>query len=163
MKPYPPQPLLVSMLHDELVAYHSKACPEVVHAFNQSIFDDKLAVVQLIAAGLPYSLYERIQFSLPFSEQEWATFLELSTKSLQRYKAEPGYHFRGFHAQRILEITELMQAGLLFFGDISKLTAWLYAPAFLLDHFRPVDLLKDSYGQSLLLATLHRMSHGIFV
>jgi len=163
MKPYPPPPEIVSYLHDELVAYHSSACPSVVHTFEHSIFADELAVIQLIAAGIPYALYDRLQSAMPFSEQEWANFLELSTKSLQRYKADPAYIFTGFYAQRILEITEVMQAGLLFFGEASKLKAWLYTPALLLDQLRPVELLNTSYGKSLLLATIHRMSHGIFV
>lgn len=164
MKPYPPPPDTTSLLNDELVAYHAKTVASpLLTSVGAKIFEDALAVRALIGAGIPYRLFETIQASLPFSEQDWAHFLELSTKSLQRYKLEPAFYFKGFHAQRILEVTEVMQAGMAFFGSLPKLEHWLRTPAFIFDNLKPIDLLQDSYGKELVLASLHRMKHGIFI
>jgi len=163
MKQYPIFGEKFSLLNDELVAYHREAVNSPLSASSLNIFEDALAIRALIRSGIPYRLFAKIQAMLPFSEQNWSHFLELSTKSLQRYKAEPAFHFGGFHAQRILEVTEVMQAALAFFGDMQKLDNWLNTPAFVFDNIKPIDLLQDSYGKALLLSSLHRMQHGIFI
>lgn len=163
MKPYPTFDETPSLLNDVLVAYQRSTTPSSSVIASGRIFEDPMTVIGLIEAGIPYGLFEQIQRVLSFSEQEWAGFLELSTKSLQRYKAEANFRFKGFQAQRILEVTELMQAGYAFFGELSKLNHWLNTPAFVFDGRKPIELLHDSYGKSLLLATLHRMQHGIYI
>lgn len=163
MKPYPIFEDTPPLLSDVLVAYQRSTTPTGSVLANGHLFEDPIAVINLIQAGIPYRVFEQIQHALPFSDQDWAGFLELSTKSLQRYKAEAGFYFKGFHAQRILEVAELMQSAFAYFGDMAKLKHWLNTPAFVFDGLKPMQLLQDSYGKTLLLATIHRMRHGIYI
>ena len=54
---------------------------------------DKMLIIVAIRAGIPYSFFDLIQHYAPFSENDWAEFLDISTKSLQRYK-QSSKHFK---------------------------------------------------------------------
>jgi putative toxin-antitoxin system antitoxin component (TIGR02293 family) len=125
--------------------------------------DDKMMIISAIRAGIPYSLFEVIQEQAPFTEADWADFLDISTKSLQRYKVAPSHHFKSIHSEKIIEMAEVTKAGLDFFGDIEKLKLWLNTPNYALASLKPIELLKDSYGKELVLTVLSNMGHGIFI
>ncbi|MFO0507017.1 MAG: antitoxin Xre-like helix-turn-helix domain-containing protein, partial [Chryseotalea sp.] len=55
---------------------------------------DKLLIISAIRSGIPFSLFQLIQVHSPFTENEWASFLGISVKSLQRYKVNSRYHFK---------------------------------------------------------------------
>jgi putative toxin-antitoxin system antitoxin component (TIGR02293 family) len=101
-----------------------------------------------------------IQQQTPFSEQEWANLLNLSSKSLQRYKTSTAT-FKPIHSEKIIEIAEVNQAGLEVFGDMEKFRLWLQTPNFALGNMKPVELLQDSYGKEMVLAELVRINYGI--
>jgi putative toxin-antitoxin system antitoxin component (TIGR02293 family) len=80
------------------------------------------------------------------SENDWANFLDLSTKSLQRYRASPKHYFKSIHSEKIIEIAEVTKVGLDVFGNVEKLKLWLNTPSYALGKLKPLELLKDSYG-----------------
>ncbi|MCX8019084.1 MAG: DUF2384 domain-containing protein [Chitinophagaceae bacterium] len=125
------------------------------------ILADKTLIIKAIQKGIPYSFFKTLRETAPFSETEWASFLNLSAKSLQRYKQSPRYHFRPIHSEKIIQIAEVTKAGLDVFGDIGKFRLWLDTPNFALGNRKPVELLKDSYGKELMLGELTRINHGI--
>jgi hypothetical protein len=47
--------------------------------------EDKMLIIVATRTGIPYSLFDLIQHYTPFSESDWADFLDISTKSLHRY------------------------------------------------------------------------------
>lgn len=49
-------------------------------------FSDRMMVMDVIRQGIPTSLFMSIKQMAPFSDQEWSDFLDISLKSLQRYK-----------------------------------------------------------------------------
>jgi len=124
---------------------------------------DKMLIILAIRAGIPYSLFDLIQDFTPFSEKDWASFLDISTKSLQRYRQTTGHHFKPLQSEKIIEIAEVTKTGMEVFGDLDKLKGWLNTPSFALGGHKPLALLKDSYGKDLVLAELTRISHGILV
>ena len=75
-----------------------------------------MAIIALIRAGIPYRLFSLIQEYTPFSEAEWAGFLNISTKSLHRYKQEKK-HFRPIQSEKIIELAEVTSIGLEVFED----------------------------------------------
>jgi putative toxin-antitoxin system antitoxin component (TIGR02293 family) len=129
----------------------------------EKFLEDKMLIVVAIRKGIPYSLFDLIQKYTPFSENDWANFLDLSTKSLQRYRASPEHHFKPIHSEKIIEIAEVTKVGLDVFGNVEKLKLWLNTPSFALGKLKPIELLKDSYGKEMVISELHRMNHGIFV
>jgi putative toxin-antitoxin system antitoxin component (TIGR02293 family) len=123
---------------------------------------EKTLIIQAIRIGIPYSLFDTIQYYAPFNELEWAKFLDISTKSLQRYKHSSSV-FKPIQSEKIIEIAEVTSAGLDVFGDMDKFKLWLYTPSFALGNIKPIELLNDSYGKELVLSELVRINHGILV
>jgi putative toxin-antitoxin system antitoxin component (TIGR02293 family) len=124
---------------------------------------DKMLLVQVIRAGIPFSLFDLIKASTPFSDSDWAKILDLSSKSLHRYKMENGFNFKPAHTEKILEMAELTRAGLGVFGTLDAFQCWLNMPSYALGGMKPMDLLLDSFGKGMVLDELVRVEHGIFV
>lgn len=122
---------------------------------------DKMMVIVVIQHGIPYSLFNVIQEATPFSEKDWATFLDMSTKSLQRYKKDE-VTFKPIHSEKIIEMAEVTKLGLEVFGNKEKFNLWLHTPSFALGNIKPFDLIGDSYGKELVVSELTRINYGIF-
>lgn len=129
----------------------------------EEFLEDKMMIINAIRAGIPYSFFRLIQLYVPFSENEWAGFLDISTKSLQRYKTAGNFNFKPIHSEKIIEMAEVTRAGLEVFGDVDKLKRWLDTPNFALGNLKPVELVRDSYGKDMVVSELIRISHGIFI
>lgn len=126
------------------------------------LLEDKLLLSLVIQEGIPYNLFEIIQENTPFTELNWATFLGISSKSIQRYKAE-NKSFKSLQTEKILEITEVCSLGIQIFGEMKKFQLWLNTPNFAIGSIAPIDLLNDSYGKEIVITELIRIDHGIFV
>lgn len=123
---------------------------------------DKMLIIMAIRKGVPYSLFNLIQNYTPFSEMDWANFLDISTKSLHRYKLS-SKQFKPNQSEKIIEMSEVTNVGIDVFGDIDKFKLWLDTPNFSLGNLKPMELLKDSYGKELVISELTRINYGILV
>lgn len=124
--------------------------------------NDRLLMVEVIKKGITYSLFEEIQKLSSLTSQEWATILNLSTRSLQRYK-EQDQLFKPIQSEKIMELGEIFILGNEVFGDADQFKRWLETPSFAIGNVRPADLLADSFGQQLVTDELNRIHYGIFV
>lgn len=129
----------------------------------EDFLSDRMLIIAAIRVGIPYSLFELIQIYTPFSENDWADLLDVSTKSLQRYRQASQHYFKSFHSEKIIEMAEVTKLGLEVFEDMDKLKLWLNTPNFALGKIKPIELLKDSYGKELVTSELVRINHGILV
>lgn len=125
--------------------------------------EDRMLIISAIRAGIPYTLFNLIRALTPFTEKDWADFLNVSTKSLQRYGASIRHRFKPIHSEKIIEMAEVTKMGLDVFGDMEKLRLWLDTPSYALGGMKPMDLLRDSYGKELVVGELTRINHGILV
>lgn len=123
---------------------------------------DKMLIVSVIRSGVPYSLFALIKNVTPFSEGDWAGFLNISTKSLLRYK-QASKQFKPLQSEKIIEMAEVTNIGKEVFGDMEKFKLWLDTPNFSLGNLKPMELLKDSYGKELVVGELTRINYGILV
>ena len=123
---------------------------------------NKMLIIKLIRTGVPYSLFDLIKDVTPFSESDWAEFLNLSTKSLHRYKQD-AKQFKPLQSEKIIEMAEVTNVGKEVFGDMETFKLWLDTPNFSLGNLKPLELLKDSYGKEMVIAELTRINHGILV
>lgn len=121
---------------------------------------NKMLMIRVIREGVPYSLFNLIKTFTPFTEDNWADFLDISTKSLQRYK-QSEKSFKSIQSEKIIEMAEVTNVGLDVFGDMEKFKLWLETPNFSLGNLKPIDLLKDSYGKELVISELTRINYGI--
>lgn len=123
---------------------------------------NKLAIILVIREGVPYSLFNLIRNYAPFSENDWSNFLDISTKSLHRYK-QTLRQFKPLQSEKIIEMAEVTSIGLDVFGEMEKFKLWLDTPNFSLGGLKPMELLKDSYGKEMVVSELTRINHGILV
>jgi putative toxin-antitoxin system antitoxin component (TIGR02293 family) len=123
---------------------------------------DKMLMISLIRAGVPYSLFNLIRDVTPFSEDDWAKFLNISTKTLHRNKKDLK-QFKPLQSEKIIEMAEVTNVGKETFGDMEKFKLWLDTPNFSLENLKPMELLKDSYGKELVIGELTRINYGILV
>lgn len=105
-------------------------------------------------------MFKLIQTSTPFSEHDWSGLLEISTKSLQRYK-QSDRQFKYIQSEKIIEMAEVTNIGVETFGEMGKFKLWLDTPNFSLGNNKPMELLKDSYGKEMILSELFKINHGI--
>jgi putative toxin-antitoxin system antitoxin component (TIGR02293 family) len=134
---------------------------EVAVAYGK-VFDNRLTLINSIKQGISFKLFSYIKDRCPFSDEEWARFLGISTKSLQRYALAKTHTFKPIHSEKILEIAEVCDAGMEVFNSKESLYAWLTKPAFALDYELPMHFMDSSYGTQLIYNQLKRYAHGIF-
>lgn len=135
---------------------------EEASAGYASFFANKLAIIKVIHGGLPFSLFEKIKNIAPFSEAEWADYLGISSKTLQRQKKEKQFRFKPIHSEKILELAEVVNIGLSAFDTREQFYSWLLEPSFALGKMKPIELIRDSYGKELVMDELNRIEFGIF-
>lgn len=114
-----------------------------------------------VRQGIPFHFYYLITLYSPYSENDWINILNISKKSLQRYKQE-SRRFGHLQSEKIIEMAEVTKAGLETFGDMEKFKLWLNTPNFALGGMKPIELIRDSYGKELVVGELTRINHGIF-
>lgn len=122
---------------------------------------DKELLSRAIRVGIPFVLFEEIRRVTPFTEIDWAEYLNVSTKTLQRYKISKT-RFKPIYSEKILELAEVTQLGTEVFDSQGQFYNWLNTVSFALGNLKPAELLKDSYGKELVMAELNRIEHGVF-
>ena len=158
-------------------AMEKKLDKEILNLLKQSIHPDmavplkedltfsdflsnKMLIISAIRAGIPFSLFDLIRVHTPFSENDWAEILDISTKTLHRYKMS-STPFKSTQSEKIIEMSEVTKVGMDVFDDMDQFKLWLDTPNFSLGNLKPIELLKDSYGKELVIGELTRVNYGI--
>lgn len=126
-------------------------------------FENRMLIIRAIRKGLPYKLFRKIKALTPFSDDDWAEYLNLSKKTLQRHCNEANFVFKPIHTEKIIELAEVTNFGKEVFDSKEQFYLWLNTPSYALGNLKPADLLKDSYGKELVMEELNRIDQGIFV
>lgn len=119
-----------------------------------------LKLIEKIRRGIKYFSFNLIVKQSPFSIQQWAGFLHVSERTLQRYKSEKKA-FDPLVSERIVEISLLLNKGVDVFGDKEKLHTWLNTQNIAMGNIKPLDLMDNSMGLKLISDELIRIEHGI--
>lgn len=122
--------------------------------------DDDVNLVNMVKEGVSYyhltKLSDRIQLTL----QEWADYLHISERTIQRYKKD-NKSFDPIHAERIVAIELLYKKGIGIFEDENNFYTWMNTVNTALGGVKPKDLLDTSFGISMVYDELARIEHGI--
>jgi putative toxin-antitoxin system antitoxin component (TIGR02293 family) len=126
-----------------------------------NFFSDRMLMVQAIKEGITYHMFSLIQKLSPFTNTEWSDMLNLSAKSMNRYRVADK-RFKSLQSEKIIELAEVTKVGLEVFDSSGQFKLWLETPNFALGMQKPKDLLYDSYGKDLVIGELTRIDEGIF-
>lgn len=140
-------------------AKHLKSKKVSYGAFLQ----DKLLVTHAVKQGVTMALFEEIKANSLFNDQQWADFLTINVRTLQRYKKEKQHVFKPMQSEKIFELAEVLDTGYKVFDSGEDFNIWLNSPSVALGNEKPMNLLDTSYGKDLVLAELNRIEYGIFV
>jgi len=143
-----------NLVNEPLVAYASSTRS---HRENDTLF-----IIRSINNGISYETYAQIRNKSPYDDSVWARFLQVSTKTMERYSKNNNV-FKPLQSEKIVELSEVFANGLEYFQDVQKFKLWLETPNFGLDGLRPLDLLSTSYGKDLVLDILVSAEHGVFI
>ncbi len=150
-----------NLLKEVSVVYKSET--KNIDISYYDFLNNKLLIVHSIRNGISYSFYSKIKELSPFSEKDWADFLGVSTKTLQRFKNEEKHVFKPLHSEKIIELAEVTNYGSEVFDSNEQFYVWLKSPSMALGNMTPLELLKDSYGKEMVMEELNRVDQGIFV
>jgi putative toxin-antitoxin system antitoxin component (TIGR02293 family) len=121
-----------------------------------------LYVINEVRKGIAYSSFINAVRNVPLTLKEWSEILDLSERTLQRYKKEKRA-FDTLQSEKIVQVTLLAKYGREVFGDEKKFNSWLDTENMSIGKVKPKDLLDSSFGIDLLKDELTRIEHGILV
>lgn len=107
-----------------------------------------------------YREFRELADAAPFTLSEWASFLHLSERTLQRYAKSNGV-FGGMQAERALQIERLVKEGKLALGSEKKFYQWLQSEPATLEGPISIASLTSIDGIQQVLQELKRIQHGL--
>lgn len=124
--------------------------------------DDKnlLYIIELVRSGINPNAFGELTELTPFTMAEWADFLQLSERTIQRNQKEKKA-FQPIQSEKIVELAMLYNYGVEVFGDKDNFDIWLDAKSIALGGRKPKELLDTNFGINLVKDELGRIEHGI--
>lgn len=130
-------------------------------AVYQTLDDRNIfTLIKAIREGIQFPFFLSFMKKTPFSLQDWANFLHISDRTMQRYKKE-NHTFDPNQSERIVQISILYRHGSTLFNSTEHFNIWLDTPNPGLGGIKPKSLLDSSFGINLLQDELARMEQGI--
>jgi putative toxin-antitoxin system antitoxin component (TIGR02293 family) len=134
--------------------------PETFFSYNAVDDNNVLAIIDLVRTGITYRDFNKIVGDTPFSLTEWANYLQLSKRTIQRNQKEKK-SFQPIQSERIVELSMLYQYGVEVFGDKDNFNTWLNSKLITLGGRTPKELLDTKFGIGMVRDELGRIEHGI--
>lgn len=130
--------------------------------FSYNAIDDRdiIRLIDVVRQGISFGLFYTFAKNTPFNLLEWSVFLNMSERTMQRYKQEKK-SFDPIYSEKILQITLVYNLGTDVFGSKGKFNAWLDIENIALGGIKPKELLDNSFGISLLKDELTRIEQGV--
>jgi len=119
-----------------------------------------LRVIREVRKGIAYNSFTNVVKNIPLTLKEWSDILDLSERTLQRYKKDKRA-FDTLQSEKIIQVTLLIRYGRDVFGDEKKFNLWLDTENLAIGNIKPKELLDSSFGIDLLKDELTRIENGI--
>lgn len=130
-------------------------------AMSRSLDDkDLLAIIEVVRMGIAFNEFEKIVVETPFSMAEWANYLQLSERTIQRNQKERKA-FQPIQSERIVKLVMLYNYGVEVFGDKENFNVWLDSRSIALGGRTPKELLDTLLGVGMIKDELGRIEHGV--
>ncbi len=121
---------------------------------------DVLQLIDITRKGVDYNTYKKFTASYPLNPAAWSKILNMSERTIQRYKREKK-RFDSIHTEKFLLIMLLFKKGVEVFGNTSNFLTWINSKNIPLGGVKPLDLLDNSFGINMVKDELIKMEHGI--
>jgi len=124
--------------------------------------DDKRSflLIKLVREGISYSDFNKVSNLAPFTTREWAVYLNISIRTMERHREENKV-FRQEQSERILSIYQLLNYGKSVFGNRENFFDWMGSESIALGGIKPKELLDTSIGINMVRDELGRLEHGV--
>ncbi len=117
-------------------------------------------MIAMVREGISYADFLSFFHNEPFTDQEWAEYLGISVRTLDRYRTGQK-SFPAKQSERILEIKRLLNFGESVFEDRDNFMDWMTMRNIPMGGIVPKDVLDTSMGISMVQDQLGRIEHGI--
>ncbi|MDB4902681.1 MAG: hypothetical protein JWQ63_1962 [Mucilaginibacter sp.] len=131
------------------------------HKKYETFDEDEINLANRARDGLSYNYFTTLSERIQLSVQEWADYLHISERTIQRYKKE-GKTFDPIYSEKIIIIELLYKKGIDVFGIEENFYTWMDTKSIALGGVKPKDLLDTSFGITMVYDELGRIEHGIF-
>lgn len=138
----------------------NNALNEAAVAYSTADDTHILTIIQRIRKGINFSIFSAIAQKIPFTMNEWSSFLHLSERTMQRYQKEKKA-FDPIYSEKIIEITMLYNYGIEVFGNKENFDKWLQTQNVALGGNTPKDFLDSTFGIQLIKDELTRIEYGV--
>jgi putative toxin-antitoxin system antitoxin component (TIGR02293 family) len=118
-------------------------------------------LLDIIQGGIGTKAITALEKNLDIKSVQMARILGISTKTLERYKADPRKKLTPAVSERIMRIATLKERALEVFDDDTKANGWLRSPSIALGWRAPMDIMPFNLGIDLVLNELGRIEHGL--
>ncbi len=118
------------------------------------------SIIDMIREGVQFKIFHKFMQLTAFSLPEWASFLHLSERTIQRYQTEDR-PFDPLQSERIIDIALLYKKGFEVFGNTEAFNSWMAIDSIALGNIKPKSLLDNSFGIQVLKDELGRIEHGV--
>ena len=118
------------------------------------------AMIAMVREGISYTEFLSFFRQEPFTDTEWANYLGISARTLDRYRTGQK-SFPAKQSERILEIKKLLNFGTLVFEDQANFMDWMSTGNIPLGGTLPKELLDTTMGINMVYDQLGRIQHGI--
>ncbi|HEY5328022.1 MAG TPA: antitoxin Xre/MbcA/ParS toxin-binding domain-containing protein [Mucilaginibacter sp.] len=125
------------------------------------IEDDPINLANVVRDGLSYNYFSTLSDRIHVGMQEWADYLHISERTIQRYKKE-GKVFDPIYSEKIILVEMLYKKGVDVFEIEDNFYTWMDTKSIALGGVKPKDMLDTSFGITMVYDELGRMEHGIF-
>lgn len=137
-----------------------KSKSDSIYSYKSADDKNVLAIIDAVRTGISFNHFQKIVNDLPFSLAEWANYLQLSERTIQRNQKEKK-PFQPIQSERIVELIMLYQYGVEVFGNKENFNVWLNSVSIALGGRTPKELLDTKFGVGMVKDELGRIEHGV--
>ena len=123
---------------------------------NREVFQ----LMQSAREGIDFETFDRLTNQIPLGLSEWSRILNVSERTIQRYKREKK-RFDPIHSDRLLMILLLFNRGADLFGDLNGFMTWINSVNISMGGMKPLSILDNSFGINMIKDELIKIEHGI--
>jgi putative toxin-antitoxin system antitoxin component (TIGR02293 family) len=128
-------------------------------AVKYKVNSTEYALVHRAQEGIDVSAFFDLVNVTGLNNEELASLLDLSFKTIQRYQKD-GKKLNALNSEQLLKMISLFQKAEEIFGDLASFNRWLRKPAAGLGGQIPLSFMKTSGGIDLIRDELHRIEFG---